>query len=223
VCRHGFSGDEIRVLIADDQDVFRAGLRAMLEHNGLEVVGEARDSDEALRLVTIVAPDVVLMSLDMPRTSGLAATRQMAAAAPHVQVVVLTATLEAGTVIDALVAGACAYLPRDESGEALAAGVVRMAAAGTPLLSPRTARALIERLREVSPQPWAADAIRAKLSDRELDVLRLMVAGNDNAAIAAALFISSETVKHHVSSVLHKLGVQNRVQAAVEAVRAGMA
>jgi DNA-binding NarL/FixJ family response regulator len=194
----------------------------MLERKGLQIVGEARDGEEALRLVMVTTPDVVLMSLDMPGMSGTEATRRLATAAPDVQIVVLTATLEPDRVIDALVAGACAYLPRNESVEALAAGTVRMAAAREPLLSPRTAWALIERLREVSANPEAADAIRAKLSERELEVLALIVEGKDNAAIAAGLFISPETVKRHVASILHKLGVENRLQAAVEAVRAGV-
>jgi NarL family two-component system response regulator LiaR len=216
----GAAGRAVRVLIADDDELFRAGLRAMLEAEGLDVVGEARRGEDALKLTTRLAPDVVLISLELQGISGTAATQAITEAAPDVKVVALTVTAEPTEVMNALIAGADGYLAKDESVEAVAAGMVRAAAAGEALLSARTTHALIERLRELGPT--GPEAVQPKLSERELEVLRLMVEGRENAEIAAALYISPETVKHHVRHILHKLDAQNRVQAAVRAVRAGL-
>jgi two-component system NarL family response regulator len=125
-------------------------------------------------------------------------------------------------VVDVLVAGASGYLARRDAAEARAAEAVRAAAAGEIALSGRTGRAAVERLRELSGARAAADAIRATLSERELDVLRLLVDGKDNVEIGTALFISPMTVKHHVQAICRKLGADNRTQAAVRAVRAGI-
>jgi DNA-binding NarL/FixJ family response regulator len=210
----------IRVLIVDGQDLSRAGLRVMLERQGLHVVADVGTAEEALRLSARLSPEVVLLDLDGAGTGG-ALLPGIIARAPGARVVVLAAGLDPRRLIDALAAGACGYLAREESVEAIVAGIVRAAAAGQSLLSERTTRALIERLRELSPERGQSDGLHAKLTPRERDVLGLIVSGDDNGEIAAALFISVDTVKHHVSMILSKLEVQNRVQAAVQAVRGG--
>jgi DNA-binding NarL/FixJ family response regulator len=212
---------EVRVLIVDDDDLFRAGLRAILEENGLNVVAEARRNDEALYLVKRLAADVVLVSIDMAGRSPIETTRAIAELAPGSKVVVLSAVVDPEPVIDALAAGACGYLAKDESVEAIAAGIARAAAEGIVLLSAGTTRALIDRVRKLSLEHPAPPTTHA-LSPRELQVLRLLADGHDNAEIAAALYISAQTVKHHVSMILSKLGVENRVQAAVRALRSGL-
>jgi DNA-binding NarL/FixJ family response regulator len=224
----GFGGGSneatwMRVVIVDEQDLFRAGLRAMLESEGLDVVAEARRAEDAVAVVQRTAPDVVLLDVEAPAAVGGEATRRLTEAVPGTVVVALMETLEPGDAIDALIAGAAGCLAKAESVGARAAEVVRAAAAGETLLPGRTARALIERLREVSAARAAARAGLASLSPRELDVLRLIAEGHDNRAIGAALFISPQTVKHHVATIFDKLGVENRVQAAVHAVRAGIA
>jgi DNA-binding NarL/FixJ family response regulator len=215
--------DEVRVVIVDEEDLFRTGLRAMLEAEELEVVAEARRAEEAVAVIQRAAPDVVLLDVDAPRTAGAGATRRLIEAASGTSVVALTETLDAADVIDALLAGADGCLAKAESVGKRAADVVRAAAAGETLLPGRTARALVDRLREVSAARAAAIALLASLSPREIQVLRLIAEGRANTEIGAALFISPQTAKHHVAMIFQKLGVENRVQAAVAAVRAGIA
>jgi DNA-binding NarL/FixJ family response regulator len=212
--------EEIRVVVADDHDLFRRGLKDLLEEQGLRVVGEAANGDDAVRLAAHVLPEVVVMDLHMPRVGGVEATRRLAAAAPTVRVLVLTISAEERDVMDAMMAGASGYLLKDASVEEIAGGV-RAAAAGESLISPRIASQLLTRLREragVQDHPGHAD-----LSDRELEILRLLAQGRDNDEIAEELVISPRTVKNHVSSILTKLQMENRVQAAVYAVRRGLA
>jgi two-component system, NarL family, response regulator LiaR len=213
-------GEEIRVVLVDDHDLFRRGLRELLEEQGLHVVGEAADGEEAVRLAGHAAPDVVVMDLSLPRTSGVEATRRLAAASPASNVLVLTISADETSVIEAIEAGACGYLLKDASAVDIAAGV-RAAADGESLLSPRIAGRLLERLR--GPRAGDDHGERAELSERELEVLRLLAEGRDNDEIAEALVISPRTVKNHVSSILGKLHLENRIQAAVYAVRRGLA
>ena len=212
----------LRVVIVDDEELFRAGLRAMLELQGLEVIAEASRADEALEIVPRAAPDVVLISLDAPGMPAGEATRRLVDAAPRTTVVALSGTRDARDVLDVLIAGACCDLAKAESAEERAGEIVRAAAAGETVLSPATARAVVDRLRELTRAHRAADAIGATLSSRELEVLRLIAEGNGNAEIGAVLFISPQTVKHHVTAICRKLGAENRVQAAVRAIRAGL-
>lgn len=212
----------IDVLIVAAQTLFRSGLRGMLEGEGMRVVAEADTAEGALELVVRLAPDVVLVDLELPALPGYELTRRLAERAPAARVVALTGGTDPDDVIDALAAGAYGYLAKGESIQALVGGIVRAAASGEPLLSGRTTRALIDRLRELHAGHAQRDAIETALSERELEVLALIAEGMDNGAIATALFISQDTVKHHVRSILGKLGVENRVQAAVVAVRAGL-
>jgi DNA-binding NarL/FixJ family response regulator len=213
-------GDRLRVLLVDDHDLFRTGLRNLLEEQGVQVVGEAAGGADALRIVREIAPDVVVMDLNMPGMSGVEATREITAIAPLTRVVVLTISDQDDDVMDAIVAGACGYLVKDSSIEELMRGI-NAAAIGESLISPPIASKVLQRMRAVTLDQ-GAETIRAELSDRELDVLRLIANGKDNAEIAEALHISPKTVKNHISNILMKLQIDNRIQAAVYAVRSGI-
>jgi DNA-binding NarL/FixJ family response regulator len=218
--RDGRLEGDVRVLIVDGQDLFRAGLRLMLERQGIHVIGDARTVDGALWFTSRLSPEVVLVDLALG-ASPTELVHAIIERAPAAKVVLLAADLDASEVVDALAAGACGYLAKDESAERIVAGIVRAAATGQWLLSERTTRAMIARLRDLSANR-ATPAGIAALSPRELEVLALIVDGKDNLEIAEALCISMQTVKHHVSTILCKLQVQNRLQAAVQAVRAGV-
>jgi DNA-binding NarL/FixJ family response regulator len=213
--------DELRVLVVDDHDLFRTGLRNLLEEQGVNVVGEASDGEGAIRLTADLAPEVVVMDLNMPGAGGVETTRRLSSLAPLSRVVVLTISAEDEDVMNAVMAGACGYLLKDSSIQDLIAGI-RAAAAGESLISPQIAAKVLQRLRAQSKDTEAAETIRAELSDRELEVLKLIANGKDNAQIARELFISPKTVKNHISNILMKLQIENRIQAAVYAVRSGI-
>ena len=210
-----------RVLLVDDHDLFRTGLRNLLEEQGILIVGEADTGTEALKKIREVAPDVVVMDLNMPGISGVEATRQIAMIAPLTRVLVLTISDQDADVMDAILAGACGYLLKDASMTDLIGGI-RAAAAGESLVSPAIAAKVLQRLRATGGAPHEAELIRSELSDREIQVLKLIANGHDNAQIAAELHISPKTVKNHISNILMKLQIDNRIQAAVYAVRSGI-
>ena len=210
-----------RVLLVDDHDLFRTGLRNLLEEQGVEIVGECGTGADALQLVRELAPDVVVMDLNMPGISGVEATRQITSVAPLTRVVVLTISDQDADVMDAILAGACGYLLKDSSIQELMRGI-GAAAIGESLISPHIAGKVLQRVRATSTQPEIADTIRSELSDREIEVLKLIANGKDNALIAAELHISPKTVKNHISNILMKLQIDNRIQAAVYAVRSGI-
>jgi DNA-binding NarL/FixJ family response regulator len=211
----------VRVLLVDDHDLFRTGLRNLLEERGVQVAGEAGQGADAVRLVRELAPDVVVMDLHMPGMSGIEAIRQIHGFAPLTRVLVLTISDQDDDVLDAILAGACGYLLKDASVDELIRGIVA-AAVGESLVSPAIAGKVLQQVRATAISPEAADTIRTELSERELDVLKLIAAGNDNAMIAAQLHISPKTVKNHISNILMKLQIENRIQAAVYAVRSGI-
>jgi DNA-binding NarL/FixJ family response regulator len=213
--------DELRVVVVDDHDLFRTGLKNLLEEQGVKVVGEAPNGQTAIRLVGDLAPDVVIMDLNMPGLTGVETTRHLVGVAPLTRVVVLTISADDDDVMNAVMAGACGYLLKDSSIEDLIAGI-RAAAAGESLISPQIAAKVLQRLRSQSTNEDAAETIRAELSDREIEVLKLIANGKDNAQIARELFISPKTVKNHISNILMKLQIENRIQAAVYAVRSGI-
>ena len=213
--------EELRVLLVDDHDLFRRGLVNLLSEHGLHVVGEAENGEVALRLVRELAPDVVILDLNMPGPSGVEVIRQMTGIAPLTRVVVLTISADDSDVINAVMGGACGYLLKDSSVDQLIAGI-RSAAAGESLISPQIAAKMLQILRAQRSSVDAAETISAELSEREIEVLKLIANGNDNAAIARALFISPKTVKNHISNILMKLQMENRIQAAVYAVRSGI-
>ena len=209
----------IRVVLADDHAFFRDGLARILSNAGIEVVAQVADGGAAVEAAVEHAPDVVAMDLSMPGLSGLEATRQLQQRAPATRVLVLTVSDSEADVIDAVVAGANGYLLKDASKEEVIAAV-RAVAAGHGLISPRIASTLLGRIRQQEDPGPAVPEVQ--LSDRELEVLSLVAEGRANAEIGEALFISLSTVRNHISSILMKLHVDNRVQAAVRAVRERM-
>ena len=213
------AGPRLRVLLVDDHRLFREGLRDLLGERGFEVVGEAENAAEALSLALERRPAVALMDIKMPGGSGIEAARQLAENAPGVQVVMLTVSPDEADVIESVQAGACGYLLKDASIEEIVAGV-RAAAEGNPLLSPQVTMELLERVRK-APAPRALPG-EPPLTGREQEVLRLICDGKSNGQISQELTISEETVKTYVSSLLEKLEVHNRIQAAVKAVRTGL-
>jgi DNA-binding NarL/FixJ family response regulator len=217
----GAQSEEVRVVLVDDHDLFRGGLRDLLEAAGLTVVGEASDGEGGVRAVATLAPDVVVMDLNMPGITGVDATKQILEQAPLARVIVLTISAEDSDVMDAMMAGACGYLLKDASVEELVAGV-RAAAAGESSISPRIATKVLARLRHDAGEREEAARINTGLSEREIEVLRLLAEGKGNSEIAQELFISPKTVKNHIASILMKLQIENRIQAAVFAVRSGI-
>lgn len=208
-----------RVVVVDDHDLYRRGLSKLLRDEGVDVVGEARSGEDAVLVTERVEPDVVVMDLKMAGMSGVEATRLITTSMPGVRVLVLTVVVDEREVLAAIVAGASGYLLKDASIEQIVTGV-EAAVRGEALVSPRVAGPLMDRLR--SDPRATAMAPQEVLTDRELEVLSLIAQGLDNAGIAARLHISQNTVKNHVSSVLTKLAVDNRTQAAVQAIREGL-
>ncbi len=203
----------IRVVVVDDHWVVRQGLRLFLDQqDGIRVVGEAADGEEALAVVEALRPDVVLMDLLMPRLDGVETTRRIKRRFPRVEVVVLTTVGDGEAVVGAIGAGATGYLLKDFRGDTLVTAV-RAAAEGRVELSPEAARRLATAIRP-------RRAVEA-LSAREREVLGLVAEGLTNREIGARLGITEKTVKAHVTRVLDKLGVQSRTQAALVAVRSG--
>jgi DNA-binding NarL/FixJ family response regulator len=213
--------EELRVLLVDDHDLFRSGLRNLLEERGVHIVGEASSGNEALRIVRDSPPDVVIMDLNMPGMGGVEATRRIAQIAPLTRVLVLTVSDQDADVLNAILAGACGYLMKDASIDDLIRGI-SSASIGESLISPHIASKVLQRVRANTASPEAEATIRAELSEREIEVLKLIANGNDNAMIAAELHISPKTVKNHISNILMKLQIDNRIQAAVYAVRSGI-
>ena len=212
---------QTRVLLVDDHDLFRTGLRNLIEEQGVLVVGECDNGTEALRAVRELAPDVVVMDLNMPGISGVEATRQISMIAPLTRVLVLTISDQDSDVMDAILAGACGYLLKDSSITELIGGI-QAAAVGESLVSPAIASKVLQRVRASSASPHEAELIQSELSDREIQVLKLIANGKDNGMIALELHISPKTVKNHISNILMKLQIDNRIQAAVYAVRSGI-
>jgi DNA-binding NarL/FixJ family response regulator len=212
----------IRVLIADDQTLVRGGFRLILDaQEDIEVVGEAADGREALALACELSPDVVLMDIRMPELDGLEATRRLLADGDAPRVLMLTTFGEDEYVYDAMKAGASGFLLKDLRPEQLAEAV-RVAAAGDALLAPSITRRLIEEFVRRPPPGAGPPAELSELTERELEVLRLIARGLSNAEIAAKLFLSEATVKTHVTHVLTKLGLRDRVQAVVFAYESGL-
>jgi DNA-binding NarL/FixJ family response regulator len=208
----------MRVVIVDDHDLFRTGLRTLLEDQGFEVK-DASTGRAAVALCRWFEPDVVVMDLNIQEMSGIEATRTVLRERPETAVLMLTVTADDALVLDALRAGASGYLLKDASPQEIVAGI-RAADAGHAAIAPRVAGALVASIRSADSSP--PPPVPA-LSHREREVLALLVKGWDNAEIGRRLYLSPSTVKQHVSHLLRKLGVENRVQAAAYAVRSGLA
>jgi len=209
----------VRVLIADDQALVRSGFRMIIEaRDDLEVVGEAEDGDEAARLAGELEPDVVLMDVRMPEMDGIEATRRIVSSGAETRVLVLTTFDLDEYVYAAVRAGASGFLLKDVRPEDLV-DAIRLVAEGNALLGPTVTRRLLEHFAD--GQPANAKAIGA-LTEREQEILQLVARGLSNAEVAGKLFLSEATVKSHVSSILRKLGVRDRVQAVIAAYDAGL-
>lgn len=205
----------IRILIADDHSVVRQGLKMFLGLDPeLEVVGEAANGEEAVRKAAELHPDVVLMDILMPKMDGITATATIRRAQPDTEVIALTSVLEDATVVSAVRAGAIGYLLKDTQADELC-GAIHAAAAGQVRLAPQAAARLMNEVRT----PENPDM----LTEREIEVLRLLAQGQANKEIARSLHIAEKTVKTHVSNILAKLGLQSRTQAALYALRVGIA
>ncbi len=210
-------GRPIRVMLVDDHAVVREGLRSYLElEESLDIVGEASNGREAVRRAHELRPDVILMDLVMPEMDGIAATKAIREQHPNTKVIVLTSFVEEEKVIPAIQAGAAGYLLKNVSAPELVRAI-KAAVGGQAQLDPLVARKLMERVTAPPRDPEAA--LADLLTDREREVLKLIASGYSNKEIARELVVSERTVKGHVSNILNKLGVQDRTQAALFAVK----
>lgn len=211
--------DTIRVLVVDDHAIVREGLRWLMSTEpGIDLVGEAVDGVEAVTKALELQPDVILMDLVMPRKGGIEAISEIKAQQPSARILVLTSFAEDEQVFPAIKAGAMGYLLKDTSPQALLRAI-RDVHAGTPSMHPVVARKLIQELQRPQTLPPTAEP----LTEREMDVLRLVARGLSNDEIAAQLVISERTARTHVSNILSKLHLANRTQAALYALREGLA
>ena len=213
----------IKILLVDDQPLFREGLRTLLSaQSDFEIVGEAGNGEEAIRLVRIHQPAVVLMDLQMPLLDGVAATRRLHEEAPDCRVIVLTTFDDDEMVFDGLRAGAVGYLLKDAPSEKLAEAI-RVAARGETFLQPSVAAKVVAEFARLTRKPIEPpDSYNQRLSERELEILQLIAKGASNREIAATLFLAEGTVKNHVTNILGKLDVRDRTQAAIKAKDNGL-
>jgi len=212
--------DAIRVLIVDDHALFRRGLvQVLLFEDGIEVVGEGEDGDDAVRKAEELVPDVVLMDVRMPRVSGIEATRRLSEMLPTTKILMLTVSDEEDDLYEAIKAGATGYLLKEISIEEVA-DAVRAVVQGQTLISPSMASKLIVEFNNLARRADERQSVPApKLTDRELEVLKLVARGLTNRDIADVLFISENTVKNHVRNILEKLHLHSRMEAVIYAVK----
>ena len=210
----------VRLMLADDHRMLREGLRRSLSEEGFDVVGEAADGEEAVRLAGELLPDVILMDVTMPDVDGVEATRRLQQTHPEIRVVMLTMHADENVIADALKAGAVGYLVKDCSTDEIA-DTIRMAASDDAALSPALAGAMLDEVRRIDPVP--ADGVSDRVvTQREVEVLQLIADGCSTPEVAEQLFISQKTVKNHLASIYHKLDARDRTQAVLRAVRMGI-
>ena len=207
-------------MLADDHRMLREGLRRSLSEEGFEVVGEASDGDEAVRLAGELLPDVVLMDVTMPHVDGVEATRRLHKTHPDIRVVMLTMHADESVISEAIRAGAVGYLVKDCSTDEIAE-MVRMAASDDSTLSTGLAGAMLDEVRRLDPIPADEESERV-VTKREVEVLQLIADGCSTPEVAEQLFISQKTVKNHLASIYHKLDARDRTQAVLQAVRMGI-
>jgi DNA-binding NarL/FixJ family response regulator len=215
----GHAGSRLRLLVVDDHDLFRTGLRALLVEAGFEV-RDAAGGRAAIELTRMYRPDVVIMDMQMPGMSGIEATRRVLEVQPEAVVLMLTVAADEESVLEAIRAGASGYLLKEARLPEIVAAVNAVAEGRSPI-APGVAGALFDSIRHGPVTPRGHAGV-ASLTDRERAVLALLAEGYDNGEIAARLYVSQSTVKNHVSRLLEKLGVDNRVRAAAFAVRHGL-
>jgi two-component system, NarL family, response regulator LiaR len=207
----------IKIMIVDDHAMVRKGMRAFLgEFDDIHVVGEASDGWKAVEQVKLLQPDVVLLDLFMPGMDGIETIQRLMAIQPHVRIVILTAFAKEEKVIEAIKAGALGYVVKDAQPEELVQSI-RLVSTGAPAISPGMAWKILH-----GPRPETVSPRKMELSARETEVLQLLTKGKTDQEIASQLFLSDVTIRTHVNRILSKLGLQNRVQAALYCVRAGM-
>jgi DNA-binding NarL/FixJ family response regulator len=212
----------IRVLLCDDQALVRSGFHLILEsREDIEVVGEAEDGREAIELARRVDPDVILMDIRMPNVDGVEATRRLVAGGSRARILILTTFDFDEYVYESIRAGASGFLLKDVQPAQLV-DAIRVVAAGEALLAPSVTRRLLDRFAQTLPGEEKPPPELESLTERELEVLKLLASGLSNAELAERLFLSETTVKSHISSVLRKLGLRDRVQAVVLAYEAGL-
>jgi len=209
----------IRLMLADDHRMLREGLRRSMTDAGFDVIGEAGDGVEAVRLALQLSPDVILMDVTMPNCDGVEACRQVKSTSSDTKVVMLTMHADQDVLTNAIRAGAIGYLTKDCSTREIAEAV-RMAAEGDTVLSPQLARSMLEEVRRID-QPRTAEEDRV-VTKREEEVLQLIADGCSTPEVAASLFISQKTVKNHLASIYQKLDARDRTQAVLQAVRMGI-
>jgi DNA-binding NarL/FixJ family response regulator len=214
----GLDAEPIRALVVDDQELFRRGLVMLLGQEGdIEVVGEADDGIAGTELAVSTAPDVVLLDVRMPRRTGIEACRAIKEAVPSAKIIMLTVSDEEADLYEAVKNGAAGYLLKDSSIEEVAQAI-RVVHDGQSLISPSMAVKLIDEFKQISrPEKQQVGGLR--LTDRELEVLRLVATGLNNRSIAKELFISENTVKNHIRNILEKLQLHSRMEAVMYAVR----
>ncbi len=212
--------DAIRVMICDDHALFRRGLMMVLEsEDGVEVVGEAEDGEDAIAKAAELVPDVVLMDVRMPKVSGIEATRVIAETVPSTKILMLTVSDEEEDLYDAIKAGATGYLLKEISIEEVA-NAIRAVVSGQSLISPSMASKLLHEFTNLAKKAEERQAMPTpRLTERELQVLKLVAQGMSNRDIATELYISENTVKNHVRNILEKLHLHSRMEAVVYAVR----
>jgi len=213
----------IRLLLVDDQRLMRDGLRILLElESDFEVIGEAEDGAQALESYQQFSPDVVLMDIRMPVMDGVEATRRLRESDPNSKVIILTTFDDNEYIFEGLRAGALGYLLKDVSGDELA-DAIRKVAAGGSMIEPSVARKVVaEFARLAPPTPEAVEDLIEPLSEREIEILKLVSQGLTNKEIAAKLYLAEGTVKNYVTSILQKIGVRDRTQAAIRARELGL-
>ena len=207
-------------MLADDHRMLREGLRRSLTEEGFDIVGEASDGEEAVRLAGSLHPDVILMDVTMPEVDGVEATRRIARDHPEIRIVMLTMHADEAVIAEALRAGAVGYLVKDCSTDEIA-DAVRMAAGDDAALSPGLATAMLDELRRIGPAP-VEDESEQLVTKREIEVLQLIADGCSTPEVAEQLYISQKTVKNHLASIYHKLDARDRTQAVLQAVRMGI-
>jgi DNA-binding NarL/FixJ family response regulator len=219
VTNGGAESEPVRVLVVDDQELFRRGLTMLLRSEpGIEVVGEAGDGVEGTTLAESVAPDVVLLDVRMPRRSGIEACLAIKQSVPSAKIIMLTVSDEEADLYEAVKSGASGYLLKDSSIEEVAQAV-RVVSEGQSLISPSMAVKLIDEFKQISRPEKGAVGGGLRLTDRELEVLRLVATGMNNREIAKQLVISENTVKNHVRNILEKLQLHSRMEAVMYAVK----
>jgi DNA-binding NarL/FixJ family response regulator len=214
--------ETIKVIIADDQRLMREGLATLLAlSDDIEIVAQAGDGAEAIELAKVQRPDVILMDIQMPHVNGVEATRTIRTILPNTQIIILTTFDDDEYLMSGLRAGACGYLLKDMPSEQLA-DAIRSAAKGQSPIGPEMARKLVNLVTQSPIVPPTPTAATSELSDREIEVLRLIAAGSSNKEIAEKLFIAEGTAKNHVSNILSKLEARDRAQAVARAKELGL-